>query len=378
MTTTVDTLPEGTTATDYWFDSAYANGVFPDNRDKATFSFGTNPVENCVGFQFLGCSVTSSYYVFDHTNNQIQFTVGSKVYITSITTGTYTASNLVTQMALDMTSNTLAVSGSGANNGTLVTDLTATNNLAVLVDDTTSQLLIYPSTGAGTAFSVQFPASYTIATGGTNPGVTFTFYSAQEILGFQSATTSSSFAASLAVTYNNSSVLNSGTAITRLYSPYAVNLSGPDYLILHSSLKGCADKSPLVLPHLNTSDLLAIVPVNVNYQGTIYTGADEKVCLVNAASPINSVDFYFTLGGRTVFSVYDIDGNITTRNYLSFNGSSFLVGVRFFQNGKTVQSQQSNIQNGDKVVQGRPTKDGASHKMHEMFVPRIVSKKRRL
>jgi hypothetical protein len=39
MTTTIANLPPGTTCSDYWFDSSVANGTFPDNRDKATFSF---------------------------------------------------------------------------------------------------------------------------------------------------------------------------------------------------------------------------------------------------------------------------------------------------------------------------------------------------
>lgn len=345
MTTTIQNLPSGTTATDFWFDSSVANGVFPENRDKAVFSFGQKPLENCIGFQLLGVIAPCSYYVIDTTNNQIQFdfyySSVHHTYLTSITPGTYNASNIVTQFQTDMLNNTTVVSGGG-----LASDLVNTYKMAVLVDATTSQMLFYQTvaSASGQSFTISFPQS-----GGLS-----------ELLGFQGATTSSSFSSTATTVYDNSGQKINNSTTYALYSPYFVQLSGPLYLILHSSLAGEAEVTPTCYPNQTQADQLETIVVNSNYDGTITSAPSEKVAMRNTTNPISQAEFYFTLGTRTQFSTYDINGNVALTNYLSFNGGSFLIGVRFFQNGRSNNSIQADTNVGDKYTQAEPTRNGSA------------------
>ncbi len=345
MTTTVGNLPEGTTATDYWFDSAVANGAFPENRDFASFSIGDKPLENCIGYQLLGVTVPCSYYVIDKTNNQFQVTVtdsGAKVYKVSITPGTYSASNIVTQMNLDMTSNTTVVSGGGS-----ATDLTVVYKMAVLVDATTSQMLFYQTVAAasGKPFAIAFPS---------------TVNSVHEIIGFPGASTTDTFSSTAGVVYDNSSTaMNAGASTNYLYSPYFVQLSGPLYMILNSDLATGTDKTPVAFPNQNLAQQLDMIIVNSNYDGTITSGPSDKVSLRNSTSPISSCTFWFTLGTRTTFTTYDLAGADQATKYLSFNGGAFVVGVRFYQCARSVNTPQNNANTGDKMIHTVPTKDGS-------------------
>lgn len=341
MTTSLQNLPPGAYATDLWFDSGVANGSFPENRDKASFSFGDKGLENCVGFQVLGVTAPCSYYVIDTTNNLITFTVtdsGSKVYQVAITPGSYTASNIVTQMTTDMTNNTTVVSGGGS-----ADDLITAYHFAVLVDATTSQLLIYQTVAAasGKSFSISFPS------GGC-----------QEILGFQGATTTDTFASTSGNIYDNSGTLINSATTKYLYSPYFVQLSGPLYLVLHSSLAGESDQPPCLLPNQARGDQLDVIVVNANYDGTITSAPSDRVCVRNNTTSIQNAEFYFTLGTRTTFSTYSLSGAVTTTNYLSFNGGSFLVGIRFFLSSRSNNNLQSNNESGDKYMQAAPIREG--------------------
>jgi hypothetical protein len=317
----------------------------------------------------LGVTAPCSYYVIDQTNNNFVVTVtdsGSKVYLVSITPGSYTSSNIVTQLAWDMQYNTQVVSGGGASD-----DLITVYKLAVLVDATTSQLLVYQTVAAasGKPFAISFPATVTIS------GTVTTVDSVQEVLGFQGATTSSSFASSSGKIYDNSNTaINSGSNTNYLYSPYFVQLSGPLYLILHSDLTSYCEKTPTIFPPSERGDKFEIVEVNANYDGTIQKVSNDKVSMVNSAANINEASFYFTLGTRTQFSVYDLNGNITTSNYLSFNGGSFLVGIRFFMSTKTINNTITSIISGDKYVSSQPIQDGAPMKPHENYNQGVVIK----
>lgn len=354
MSTSIGTLPNGTVAVDFWFDSSLSTGTFPASRDKASFNFGDKSLQNCIGMQVLGVTAPCSYYVIDLTNNQFLVTVtdsGAKVYMVSITPGTYTASNIVTQMQLDMTSNTTVVSGGGS-----ATDLTAVYSMAVLVDASTSQMLFYQTVAAasGKPFAISFPA---------------TVNSVQDVIGFPSATTSSVFSSSAGTIYDNSStVINAGASTNYLYSPYFVQLSGPLYMILNSDLASGTDQPPMRLPPQQDAQQLEMVIVNSNYDGTITTAPSEKVTMLNANSPVCSGEFWFTLGSRTAYTHYSLTGSTTTKNHLSFNGGSFLVGIRFFISTKSTQSIESNINSGDKVTKTVPVSEGVATGLHERHI----------
>jgi len=358
MTTIIPNLPKGTVSTDVWFDSSVANGSFPENRDYATFNFGEAAIQNCIGFQFIGCTLSSSYYIFDATNNEFIITVtdsGTKVYKVDITPGTYDSVNFPTQFETDVLSNTTVVSGGGG-----ATDLSAVYAFKCLVDASTSQLLIYQnlSSAAGKPFTITFPS---------------TINSAQEQLGFQGALTTSVFSSSVASTLDNSNLVINGAAVHRLYSPYMVQFSGPNYLILHSSLFNSCTNTPTIFPNQQTSDQLKVVEVNANYQGTITAGPDDKINLINSTVPIGEATFYFTLGTRTLFSNYSLSGAVATRNYVSFNGAPFLIGIRFFELGKSLNSMSSDMQSGDKMQEAHPMYDGSKSQMYgNNSIPRPI------
>lgn len=363
MTTTVGNLPEGTTVTDYWFDSAIANGAFPENRDYASFLIGDKPLENCIGYQLLGVVAPCSYYVIDTTNNQFLITIddgGDKVYKVSITPGTYSAANIVTQLDVDMTSNTTVVSGGGG-----ATDLTAVYKMAVLVDATTSQLLFYQTVAAASSapFAISFPD---------------TVNSVQEIIGFPGASTTDVFSSVVGKVYNNSSTaINSGSDTNYLYSPYFVQLSGPLYMVLHSNLATNSDQKPTVFAHQQVAQQLDIVIVNANYDGTITTGPSDKVTLTSSNSSISACEFWFTLGSRSRFTNYNINGTPTITNYMSFNGGSFLVGIRFFQCSRSISSTQANLATGDKARVTMPVQDGLAGAPQERYINGGVVMKRK-
>jgi hypothetical protein len=353
MTTTIATFPEGTTTTDYWFDSNIANGSFPENRDLASFNL-ENKIENCVGYQLLGVVAPCSYYVIDQTNNQFVVTVddsGDKVYKVSITPGTYSAVSIVSQLDTDMTRNTTVVSGGGG-----VDDLTVLYKMAVLVDATTSQLLFYQTVGATSSspFSISFPADIN---------------SVQDILGFPGATPTTVFSSTAGKVYNNSATaINGGSNTNFLYSPYFVQLSGPLYLKLHSDLAASGDRKPVFFAHEKSAEQFDIVIVNANYDGTITSGPSDKVTVTNNNLSVSTATFWFTLGSRKTYANYNINGTVSEKKYLSFNGGSFLVGIRFFQCSNSINKVQSDMASGDKFMETQPVMDGLPRNPHERYV----------
>ena len=96
----------------------------------------------------------------------------------------------------------------------------------------------------------------------------------------------------------------------------------------------------------DSQDILAYIPVNNNYEGTIdYVNAiGTRIPFTRTTLP-QKVDFYWTLGNRTTFQPLNFP-----QNYLSFQGSPFFIVVRFFILSQTSQIDNLNF-HGDKYIE---------------------------
>jgi len=178
--------------------------------------------------------------------------------------------------------------------------------------------LMYQTVAAasGSTFSVSFPTA-----------------SAQESLGFPGATTTTTYSSASGKVYNNSDVaFNSGAATNYLYSPSAVQLGGPNYLVLRSQFLG--GENTVSFAQNNRAGEIEVFPVNTNFQGMIsYAGTGNVRRLTGSASSVSAVDFYLTMGNRT--------------SKLQLNGSPFLLGIRFFIAASSSAQLVKNPDTGD-------------------------------
>lgn len=341
---------------DIVFDSSVADGTSQRDLDNPTFSLLPG-VENCVGMALLSAQVPFSYYVIDYTCNTFNIrintstTIGggtytNNVYTVSLLPGTYTRNNLKPMLTFCIQNQTTLVKGSGGNAG-LATDLSLIFDMRFDIDDTTSSLLFYTYNSTVNAinesnlFNVEF---------GNN--------SVAPYIGFANTTSKGSVRSAV---YDNSDSLVLSNS-HNLYSPFAINLSGPSYLFLHSEkLSGAAPGT--VRNSSNANDIVAYIPVNNNYQGTIefLNPIAQRIPFTKCNLPAK-IDFRWTLGSRTTFN---IDGG-TNKNYLQLQGQAFLVVLRFYVASSTTQIENMN-RFGDKYTEAVSQNTGAKRPNETVF-----------
>ncbi len=322
---------------DVVFDSALSNSTATQARDTPSFSLLPG-IPNCVGMTVLYCQLPFSYYVSDTTNNTFKVQVGSDVYRVYLQPGTYTTTSLVQMMQailnIQYSSSTPELGGVQVvvNSGSaLFSDLgSAVYNLTPLVYDQSTKITFY--VGAVAYYSTPFRLDFTES---TNCG---------ELLGFSSvvagggsfggsADTAGLYSSSKANVYDNTETLIGNTNYYE--APYTVNLSGPPYLYLHSTL---ASGLPYGAVRNATAkdDIIQDVVVNNNYQGVIQYSNPYPQRVQFTKTTITSASFYWTLGNRTSFSNSGLTG---VTNYLSLQGQTFQVKIRFYIQLDTVTTQ---------------------------------------
>lgn len=354
---------------DVVFDSSEADGTSLRDLDNPTFSLLPS-IENCVGMALLSAQVPFSYYVIDFTNNQFSIRINTSttisggqyqnnVYKVSLLPGTYTRNNLEPMLAFCIRYKTVVTKFTGGNAGT-DSDLYSVFDLRFDIDDTTSSLLMY--TNSSTVNAINEVALFQIE---------FSDKSAAPYLGYSNYPLKKSLRGPV---YNNSDVEVLPNA-HNIYSPFAINLSGPSYLFLHSEkLSGVAPGA--VRNSTNSSDIVAYIPVNNNYQGTVefLNPIAQRIPFTKCNLP-SKLDFRWTLGSRTEFN---IDGG-STRNYLQLQGQPFLVVMRFFIAQSTTQIENMN-RFGDKYTESVSQNTGAKRPNETIFskgkLPRTVGYRR--
>lgn len=307
--------------------------------------FILDELRDVVGVCVLQASIPFSYYVFDNLNNQLKIVVTGgttplpSTYTCTISPGSYNSINLVAQLQKAFQT---SVNSSGQ-----TVNLT-TAGFVAWVDVTSSALVIYTS-GSSTSFQVDF----------TNVN------SAQQILGYTNGGITASQATAGAPLYDNND-----TARTSGYyaiSPFSVNLSGENLLLLHSSLASSVFGT--VRTHTNASDIIQIITVNNNYQGMIEWNNPFPEKKPMTKTTITSASFYLTLGTRTRFKAGDSE-----TQYLDLRGQPFQLWLRFYQISDARVDYYSN-RLGDRSIMAR-SQTGSSKQPHnkKMRYDSIISK----
>lgn len=343
---------------DVVFDSAVADGTSITDLDNPTFSLMPS-IENCVGISLISAQVPFSYFVVDYTNNQFDITIanynptpnytGAK-YTVSLLPGTYTSNNIIPMLTYAIRANTVVTVGSGG--GGTNTDLYTVFDMRFLIDDSTSSLLMYfnnlggtsgPGAGGSEFFQISFPTLTSLA-----PVIGFTNYPIKK--------------SAIGAIYDNSDTQIGASSLHYIYSPFAINLSGPSYLFLHS--EKLAGICPGAVRNSTTStDIIASIPVNNNYQGTIeyLNPIAQRIPFTKSNLP-SKIDFRWTLGSRTTF---DIDNGVRT-NYLKLLGQPFLIVMRFYIASATTQIENMN-RFGDKFTESQSQNTGAKRPNETVF-----------
>lgn len=329
---------------DVILSSGEANGESLINLDAPVFIM--DEIRDVVGVTVMQASIPFSYYVFDNLTNQFKITVtggstpAQATYTCTIVPGSYTSVSLVPQLTRAFQT---AVNGSNA-----VVDLSAAGFQA-WVDTSTSTLVIY-TTGTSTTFNVNFT--------GVN--------SSQRIIGFYGGQTVNSTNAATTTLYDNNDIAR--TTGHYVISPFSVNLSGENLLMLHSSLAGSVYGT--VRTHTNAADILQFVNVNNNYQGMIeWVNPNPTEHKPMTKTTLTRVSFYFTLGFRTRHR-----SGATETQFLEFQGNPFQLVLRFYQVNDSKIDYMSNAL-GDRYTRAH-AQTGSTQQPHQTKFQSKNKKKR--
>ena len=263
---------------------------------------GKVPIQNVVALKIISAEIPFSYYIFNSSNNTFTFSENGGTYnLVTIPIGNYTSSQMITEL------------------GTLLTAAsTVGTTYVVTLNSNTEKLTISGTGGTMTSFSFTFGTS--TGTGNTSPRL---------YLGFPGGITNSS-----------------GTS---LITPNSINLSGPNYLYINSSIIGalCNLNLPYGAVNLgggNSSVQMAKVQVNTNAFGTIlYNDADPQYWFhVGNISTFQTIDLYLTIGNL---------GSSATVVPIDLNGLNFSIKLGILLKNTTEDSSQSGTYD-----QGRVTK----------------------
>jgi hypothetical protein len=345
--------------TDVVLDSSVANAESVVNRDAPSFTL-LPPIENVVGMSIISCQVPFSYYVIDYTNNQFIITItgatdggggtnyNGTVYTVTVPIGTYTSTNLPSMLNYCMETSSQITKTGGA--GSAV-DLGSVIDMKTLIDNTTSQVLFYVN---NTTYSNDCPFT-----------ISFPTASIADVIGFTGVT---SKASSSGTVYDNSDLVLAGGATNYLYSTYSVQLSGAPYLYLHSNLASTAFNA--VRNSTNAQDIVAAIPVNNNYQGTIEYLNPFPQKITFDRTTINNLNFYWTLGNRTIFNT--TSSSTSNIKYMELQGQPFFMVVRLYRMASTQNSMVLNSM-GDKYTSADSTLTGSKKPNERVYGSREVS-----
>ena len=321
--------------TDVILDSSVANGASAINIDNPTFTF-LPPIDDVVGITIMSCQIPYSYYVVDNTNNQFIITItGSTlaggtdfnggVYTITVPVGTYNSTTLP-QMLTYCFETAAQITKTGGT-GTAVA-LGTTMDMKAFYDTTLSKTLFYIN-GVNYKGNVPFSVSFPTAT------------SMAEVLGYLGSSASASTASSTGLIYDNQDiVLAGGSSTNYVYSPFSAQLSGGNYIYVHSDLASNTHQS--IRNATSNQDIIAAIPVNNNYTGTIDYINNTPRPISFSKTSISKINLFLTLGNRTSFNT----GN-GAKNYLELQGQPFFIVLRFERLDPTQSSMVSNGRNGD-------------------------------
>jgi len=204
------------------------------SRDEPTFFLDKN-VRDIRQVRIDGVEFPNSYFVFNSNTNQVKFTESGQSEATAtITAGNYTSTSMTSELKSAL---------EAASPGTLT--------YTVSLDSSTLKLTISPSAG-------------TLIINGDDS-------TAGEFIGF---TTTNSTAAS--VTGNQT-----------------INLSGPNYLLLHSNLASMYNRS-FYLDGKSANDVVARIPIHANSSEVVFYDASSRPYHQVNHGDLSQVSYYLT------------------------------------------------------------------------------------
>jgi hypothetical protein len=242
---------------------------------------GDGPIEDVVGIKILEWQIPASWYVFNEVNNTfLVFETGFTQQTVTIPIGNYTSASIVTALTAALNAASVA-SGSG-------------NTWTVTFDIRLQKLIFTSST---TDYTFRFGAGENLFINGQQIPTNSGNKNPRLFIGFTAGDTSS--------------------IAHVIVSPNVVNLSGPPYLYLNSSLIGPAvhgflPEGAVNLGRGQAGPQVAKIPVYTNPGGWIF-GQDPQPQMYfefNQNQVITELDFYFTLGSLTSENPLDFRGGI--------------------------------------------------------------------
>ena len=293
--------------------------------------FILNPdIQDCVGVSLVSAVIPFSYNVIDGTNNQFLVLKNgatpspfvANFYLCTIKPGTYNSINIIPELQSALAN---AVSTTGS-----VLDISS--YFSIWVDTTNSLLTFYAPqvSAANIDFRIQFdytvPNGYTL----TNTETRTSINSVARILGFIQ---NDGFvdAATTALFDNSETKYTTGTYVT---SDFSIRLTGEDVVYIHSNL--ASNVFGYVRNSTPSTDIIAAVSVNNNYQGSIeYSNPfPQRIPFSKKNIGNDAITFYITLGNRTSFKA---DGTTLT-DYLDMKGLGYTLILRFYQINSSSES----------------------------------------
>lgn len=266
---------------------------------------GKRPLQNIAAVKILEVQIPFTYYVFNGTNNTFQLDETGQVPVTvTIPVGNYTMTQMATILATGLTAASLNL-----------------HTYTVSYDTPTQKMTIWNNV------LVTSPFSLIMGTAGDTDGDQF---SPGQSLGFPVGITGPTGFSAILVGANR------GDFIT---SPFAIMLTGPNYLYVNSSKLG--NLCDLYLPqgsvnlgNGNAGPQIAKIPVDRQAGDVMYWSDPdpEKWFDLENLPNLSEVDFYITLGN--------------TSKIVDFNGQPFSLKLGVIENLLTkTELSSGNISN---------------------------------
>lgn len=331
-------------------------------RNKPSFNLYPD-IPDCVALKLVSASVPFSYNVIDGTNNQFLILKTNDTglfiknfYLCTIKPGTYNSVNLIPELESALAT---SVSTSGS-----VVDISS--YFTVWVDTTNSLLTFYAPQVGGV--NVNFYIAFTYISGITITGTETrtSINSVENILGFTDGSQLFVDAATTTLYDNTETAYTTGTYVT---SANSISLTGELSLFLHSNLG--SDIHGCVRNATNANDLLAAIPVNNNYQGTIDFNdiSDDKIIFSKRTIGTQPLKFYWTLGNRTRFKA----NGVTETDFLDLKGQGFTLTFKFYRVLET--STNYSQDNGNNTVSAQGQLAGSKQPMNKRLRTEDMIKK---
>ncbi len=300
---------------EYWLDSLNNSGSqgSAPATDWPIFEFGNVSLNDLVGIKVLEVQIPFSYYIFTTANQTFQMIENgySQVPVT-IPIGNYTINQFLPVMIAALNAASIT---SGSGNTWTVTYTSVTNKITFTAS-ATDYTFIFGSAGGGLDSNGQviLPNS-----GNRNPRLW---------IGFPAGTSSS--------------------VAKVLVSPNSIQLSGPNYMLLNSTIIGSGihgylPKGAIALGGGPSGPQMAMIPINVNENGIILWQDPSPLMWFNrdTKTSLTALDFYFTLGNL---------GSSTTQYPLAFNGIPFSLKIGLLLHKKEAASSQISTAQGGRVT----------------------------